>query len=138
MTREEEEEEEEANTKTGRGTTAEAEVGMVSGLAMRQISTRQPVTSAMTDAAAAAAAAGCTSVGEGLVHMEIVEVEAAPAVIRSAAVIPSVVVGTSIRAAAAAVDMGMRMTSEVNVHMLLATLGIGGTCRRAQRPRSPS
>ena len=63
-------------------------------------------------------------------HMEIVEVEAAPAVIRSAAVIPSVVVGMSIRAAAAAVDMGMgglRMASEVNVHMLLATLGIGGT-----------
>ena len=55
--------------------------------------TTDPITTdPMTTGAAAAAAAGRTSVGEGLVHMEIVEVEAAPEVIRSAAVNPSVVV----------------------------------------------
>ena len=49
---EEEEEEEEANTKTGRGTTAEAEVGMVSGVAT------EPKTTLAADTQTAVAAAG--------------------------------------------------------------------------------
>ena len=46
-----EEEEEEANTKTGRGTTAEAEVGMVSGVAT------EPKTTLAADTQTAVAAA---------------------------------------------------------------------------------
>jgi hypothetical protein len=80
---------------------------------------------------AGATAAPMTPMAEVLVHMEIVEVEAAPAVIRSAAATPRVVVGMRIRAAAAAVDMlGQKRATAQHQAILKAA------CTSSLRPRT--